>query len=96
MFSGHSSPLLHLCHLLATNCLEVCVSCKTSPAVIQLAECDQDGMLHVLRYRLPGSHYIINIARNSFDKLIVHQCPKSPMTTVRVTKFFISVIYIDN
>ena len=45
MFSGHSSPLLHLCHLLVISCFEVCVSCKTSSIVIQLAECDQDGKL---------------------------------------------------
>ena len=45
MFSGHSSPLLHLCHLLGTSCLEVCVSYKTSSIVIQLVEYHKDGKL---------------------------------------------------
>jgi len=45
MFSGHSSSLLHLCHLLDASCLEVCVSYKTSSIVIQLVECYQDGEL---------------------------------------------------
>jgi len=45
MFSGHSSPLLHLCHFLDTSYLEVCVSYKTSSIVIQLVECHQDGEL---------------------------------------------------
>jgi len=69
MLSGHSSPLLHLCHLLDTSCLEVCVSYKTSSTVIQLAECDQNGELCYVGCIKCGMSQVVHILSGSLSRV---------------------------